>query len=81
VCFGCVVRDESIGQDPMMSLWGKSCWRGVTWASLVRGTYGGCMCEETGCWLSLVEVPLRHGVLVIPFEKISCLVPLTTSMS
>jgi hypothetical protein len=48
---GCVVRVESIRQDPTMSLWGKSCRRGVTWASLVRGTYGGCMDEQTGCWL------------------------------
>jgi hypothetical protein len=43
VCLGCVVRVESIGQDPTMNLWGKSCRRGVTWASLVRGTCGGCM--------------------------------------
>ena len=28
-----------------------------------------------------MEVLLWHGVLVIPFEKISCLVPLTTGMS
>jgi hypothetical protein len=68
---GCVVRVESIGQDPMMSLWGKSCQRGATWVSLVRGTYGGCMCEQTGCWLSPVEVPSRHGVLVIPLRRYS----------
>jgi hypothetical protein len=43
VRLGCVVRVESIGQDPMTSLWGKSCRRGATWASLVRGTCGGCM--------------------------------------
>jgi hypothetical protein len=36
-----VVRVESIGQDPTTSLWGKSCWRGATWASLTRVTYGG----------------------------------------
>jgi hypothetical protein len=65
VCVGCVVRVESIEQDPTTSLWGKSCRRGVTWASLVRGTYGGCMCEQTGCWLSSVEGPSRHGVLVV----------------
>jgi hypothetical protein len=69
MCLGCVVRVESIGQDPMMSLWGKSCQRGATWASLVRGTCGGCMCEQIGCWLSLVEVPSRHGVLVIPMRR------------
>ena len=28
-----------------------------------------------------MEVPSRHEVLVIPFEKISCLVPLITGMS
>ena len=27
-----------------------------------------------------MEVSLRHGVLVIPFEKMSCLVPLRTGM-
>jgi hypothetical protein len=25
--------------------------------------------EQTGCWLSLVEVPSRHGVLVIPLRR------------
>ena len=29
----------------------------------------------------MMEVPSRHGVLVIPFEKMSCLVPLRTGMS
>jgi hypothetical protein len=43
VCLECVVRVESIGQDPMMSLWGKSYQRGVTWASLTRVTCGGYM--------------------------------------
>ena len=40
------------------------------------------MCEEYILRRPLfgMEVPLRHGVLVIPFEKISCLVPLRTSM-
>ena len=28
-----------------------------------------------------MEVPSRHGVLAILFEKISCLVPLRTGMS
>ena len=28
-----------------------------------------------------MEVTSRHGVLVIPFEKISCLVPLRIGMS
>jgi hypothetical protein len=69
VHLGCVVRVESIGQDTTMILWGKSCPRGATWASLVRGTCGGCMCEQTGCWLSLVDVPSRHGVLVIPLRR------------
>jgi hypothetical protein len=49
VHLGCVVRVESIGHDPTMSLLGKSCRRGATLASLVRGTYGGCMSEQTGC--------------------------------
>jgi hypothetical protein len=65
----CVVRVESIGQDSTTSLWGKSCRRGATWASLKRGTCGGCMCEQTGCWLSPVVVPSRHGVLVIPLRR------------
>ena len=41
------------------------------------------MCEEYILRRPLfgMEVPLRHGVLVIPFEKISCLVPLRTGMS
>jgi hypothetical protein len=66
VHLGCVVRVESIRQDPTTSLWGKSCPRGATWASLARGTCGGYMCEVdqgvvypwwrchrgTGCWLS-----------------------------
>jgi hypothetical protein len=42
-CLGCVVRVESIGQDPTTSHWGKSCQRGATWASLTRVTYGGYM--------------------------------------
>ena len=29
VCFGCVVRIESTGQDSMMSPWDKSCRAGV----------------------------------------------------
>jgi hypothetical protein len=70
VYLGCVVRGESIGQDPSMSLWGKSCPRGATWASLARGTYGGYMCEvDRGVFLSLVEVSLRHRVLVIPLRR------------
>jgi hypothetical protein len=67
VCLGCVVRVESIGQDPTMSLWGKSCRRGVTWASLMRDTCDGFMCE-------------RRGV-GYPLEKISYPVPLRTGMS
>jgi hypothetical protein len=43
---GCVVRVESIGQDLTTSLWDKSCQGGATWASPVRGTCGGCMCDE-----------------------------------
>ena len=39
----CVVRVESIGQDLTTSLWGKSCRRGVTWASLARVTCGRYM--------------------------------------
>jgi hypothetical protein len=35
-----------------MSLWGKSCQRGATLASLKRGTCGRCTCEQMGCWLS-----------------------------
>jgi hypothetical protein len=66
---GYVARVEWIRQDPMTSLWGKSCRRGATWASLVRGTCGRCMCEPTGYWLSPVEVPSSHGVLVIPLRR------------
>jgi hypothetical protein len=32
-------------------------------------------------WLFGMEVLSRHGVLVIPFEKMSCLVPLRTGIS
>ena len=41
------------------------------------------MCEEYIPRKRLfgMEVPSRHGVLVIPFEKISCSVPLRTGMS
>jgi hypothetical protein len=81
VCLGCVVRVESIGQDPTMSLWGTSCWRGdlgipyesYLWRVYVRG--------GPGCWLSLVEVLSWHKELVIPFEKISYPIPLKTGMS
>ena len=40
------------------------------------------MCEEYILRRRLfgMEVLSRHGVLVIPFEKISCLVPLRTGM-
>ena len=51
-------------------------------------TCGGYLCEEytLGRRLSVgqvpvMEVPSRHGVLVIPYEKISCLVPLRIGMS
>ena len=49
----------------------------------MRGTCGGYMCEEYILRRPLfgMEVPLRHGVLVIPFEKISCPVLLRTSIS
>ena len=41
------------------------------------------MCEEYIPRKRLfgMEVPSRHGVLVTPFEKISCLVPLSSGMS
>ena len=49
----------------------------------MRGTYGGYMCEEYIPRRQLfgMEVSSRHGVLVIPFEKMSYLVPLRTGMS
>jgi hypothetical protein len=40
---GCVERVELIRQDLTMSRWDESCWRGATYASLMRGTYGRCM--------------------------------------
>ena len=45
---------------------------------MMRGTYGGYMCEEYIPRRRLfgMEVPSRHGVLVIPFEKISYPIPL-----
>ena len=48
----------------------------------MRGTYGGYMCEEYILRRQLfgMKVPSWHGVLVIPFEKISYLVPLRTGM-
>ena len=41
------------------------------------------MCEEYILRRQLfgMEVPSRHGVMVIPFEKMSCLVLLRTGMS
>jgi hypothetical protein len=77
-----VVRVESIGQDPMTSLWGQvlleGCDLGIPYESYLWWVYvsGG-----PGCWLSLVEVLSWHGELVIPFEKISYPVPLRTGMS
>ena len=49
----------------------------------MRGTCGGYMCEEyiPRRQLFVMEVPSRHSVLVIPFKKMSCLVPLRTGMS
>ena len=58
----------------------ESCQGDATWAFPTRGTYGRYMCEEyiLRRWLFEMEVPSRHRVLVIPFEKMSCLVPLRT---
>jgi hypothetical protein len=52
VCLGCVVRVESIGQDPTTSLWGKSCQRGAVEARSV-----GYPLEKISCL-----VPLRTGM-------------------
>ena len=64
---GCVVRVESIGQDPTTSLWGKSCRRGATWASLAELPMAG-ICER---WTEVLVIPGEvlswHGELVIPF--------------
>jgi hypothetical protein len=78
---GCVVRVESIGQDPTTSLWGKSCRRGCDLD----------IPHERYMWRVHVRV---DGVLAIPsggafeawgvgypLEKISYLVPLRTGMS
>jgi hypothetical protein len=81
VRLGCVVGVESIGQDPTMSLWGKSCQKECD-LGIPRERY-------------LWRVHVRtDGVLVIPgggaveawgvgypLEKISYLVPLRTGMS
>ena len=40
---GCVVRVESIRQDLTTSRGMSLARGGVTWASPMRGTYGGCM--------------------------------------
>jgi hypothetical protein len=68
VCFGCVVRVESIGQDSMTSLWGQvlleGCDLGIPCKSYLWWVHvsGG-----PGCWLSLEEVLSWHEELVIPF--------------
>jgi hypothetical protein len=81
VRLGCVVRVESIGQGPTMSLWGKSCPRGATWASLARGTYGGYMCEVDRVLFIPDGGAIEAQGVGYPLEKISCPVPLRTSMS
>jgi hypothetical protein len=79
VYFGCVVRVESTRHGSMTSLWAKSCRKGVTWASFMRGTCGGYRIVEQipGRRLFVGQIPeievlSKHGVLVIPLRR--CLV-------
>jgi hypothetical protein len=67
MCFGCVVRIESIGQDPTTSLW----------ASLAKGVRPGHPLRELPVvgiserWTEVLVIPGEvlswHGELAIPF--------------
>jgi hypothetical protein len=67
VCFGCVVRIESIGQDPTTSLW-TSLAKGVRPRHPLRELPVTGICER---WSGVLVIPGEvlswHEELMIPF--------------